>query len=136
MADSVQLSATLEGFTESPKVLFIYARGAGRLMVAGANTSAAAIIEKAGGQNAIRSFEGFKTMTPESLIEAVPDVILMFSSGLASLDGKEGLGQIPGISQTPAYKNNRIIAMDGHYLTAFGPRVGQAALELARGIHQ
>ncbi|MEM1318930.1 MAG: ABC transporter substrate-binding protein [Bacteroidota bacterium] len=136
IADSVKLSATLADFDNRPKVLFIYARGAGRLLVAGTNTSASAVIEKSGGQNAIQSFEGFKTMTPESLVEASPEVILMFSSGLASLDGKEGLGQIPGIKQTPAYKNSRIVAMDGHYLTAFGPRAGQAALELAQSIHQ
>ena len=75
-------------------------------------------------------------MTPESLVEANPDVILMFTSGLASLDGKEGLSQIPGINQTPAYQNDRIVAMDGHYLVSFSSRAGQAALELAQQIHQ
>ncbi|MEO1518704.1 MAG: ABC transporter substrate-binding protein [Bacteroidota bacterium] len=121
---------------EAPKVLFIYARGAGRLMVSGTGTAAAAIIEKSGGQNAISSFENYRALTPEALVEASPDVILMFTSGLASLDGREGLGQITGIPQTEAYKNNRIKAMDGHYLTAFGPRVVSAATELADFLYQ
>lgn len=132
--DSLQLAALKT--SNQPKVLFIYARGSGRLMVSGTNTSAAAIIEKAGGVNAIESFEDFKPLTPEALVEASPDVILMFTSGLTSLDGKAGLAKIPGINQTPAFQNNRIIAMDGHYLTSFGPRAGQAALELATQIHQ
>ncbi|MFT4761637.1 MAG: iron complex transport system substrate-binding protein [Paraglaciecola sp.] len=135
-SDSLQLAGKLMDANNQPKVLFIYARGAGRLMVAGRNTSAAAIIQKAGGQNAIQSFEDFRALTPEALLKAAPDVILMFESGLESMDGKEGLAQITGIAQTAAFKKDRIIAMDGHYLTAFGTRAGQAALELANQIHQ
>lgn len=135
-SDSVRLVQQLPADTEQPKVLFIYARGTGRLMVGGRDTPAAAIIEKAGGQNAIQAFDGYRALTPEALLESAPDVILMFTSGLASLDGKEGLAQISGITQTPAYQNDRIVAMDGHYLTAFGPRAAKAAAELANKIHQ
>lgn len=135
-ADSLKLATLLEQKTSTPKVLFIYARGAGRLMVAGKNTTAASIIEKAGGQNAIQSFEDFQALTPEALVEAAPEVILMFSTGLASLDGKAGLAQITGIPQTPAFQNDRIITMDGHYLTSFSSRASKAAYELATQLHQ
>lgn len=134
-SDSIALQEYLKDKTNHPSVLFIYARGGGNLMVAGQNTSAQAIIEKAGGKNAITAFEQFRGLSPEALIESSPEVILMFDSGLKSLDGKEGLGAIPGISQTSAYKNDRIITMNGHYLTSFGPRSGQAALELAQKIY-
>ncbi|MEL7378429.1 MAG: ABC transporter substrate-binding protein, partial [Bacteroidota bacterium] len=132
--------ATLNELVENaastpPRVLFIYARGMGRLLAAGNETSASAMIELAGGQNAITSFPQFEALTPEALVEAQPDVILMFTSGLASLDGKEGLQQIPGISATPAYQKDRILTMDGLYLTGFGPRSTQAAIELAEGLH-
>ncbi|SER34291.1 heme/hemin ABC transporter substrate-binding protein [Neolewinella agarilytica] len=120
---------------ERPRVLFIYARGARQLMVAGTDTEAAAIIELAGGENAIQSFSDFKPLTPEALVEAAPEFILMFTSGLASLDGKAGLANIPGISQTPAFQHDQIIAMDGHYLLGFGPRAAQAAGELAGKLH-
>jgi len=133
--DSLALQEILRRKAGTPRVLFIYARGAGRLLVSGRDTSADAIIEKAGGQNAIRGFAGFRALTPEALLEAAPEVILMFTSGLESLDGKEGLSQIPGIKQTPAYQQGRIIAMDGHLLTAFGPRAGLAASTLAQQIH-
>ena len=120
---------------ERPRVLFIYARGAKQLMVAGTDTEAAAIIELAGGENAIQSFSEFKPLTPEALVEAAPDFILMFTSGLASLDGKDGFANIPGISQTPAFQHDQIIAMDGHYLLGFGPRAAKAVGELAGKLH-
>lgn len=129
--DSLELAALIKDTEEKPRVLFIYARGAGRLMAGGTNTPMEAMIEKAGGQNAIQSFENYKALSPEALVEAAPDVILMFTSGLASLDGKEGLAQITGIPQTTAYQNDRIIAMDGHYLSSFSSRAAKAAIELA-----
>lgn len=133
--DKTLLSNTLSSYDTNPKVLFIYARGAGRLMVSGVDTPMSAMIEHAGGKNAIQSFDGFKALTPEALIEAEPDVILMFKSGLESLDGKAGLEQIKGIAQTPAFKNDRIVAMDGHDLSAFGFKSVQVAIELAKAIH-
>lgn len=134
--DSEVLAETLAGAVgDKPRVLFIYARGAKQLMVAGADTEAAAMIELAGGQNAITSFTDFKPLTPEALVEAAPEVILMFESGLKSLDGKAGLANVPGIGQTPAFKNDRIVAMDGHYLLGFGPRAARAANDLAQALY-
>lgn len=130
-----RLQAAAIQYQSEPKVLFIYARGTGRLSVAGTGTGAADVIEMAGGKNAISSFEGFKTLSAEALLEAQPDVILMFSSGLASVDGKEGLAQIPGISQTPAFQQDRVVAMDGHYLLAFGTQAPEAVFDLAQQIH-
>ncbi|MBC6992989.1 ABC transporter substrate-binding protein [Neolewinella lacunae] len=133
--DSLALAAALQGANTRPRVLFLYARGAGQVLVAGTGTEAEAIIQLAGGTNAIQSFADFKPLTPEAFVEAAPDVILMFSSGLASLDGPAGLANIPGIAQTPAFQRKRIVAMDGQYLLGFGPRAAQAAAELAGQLH-
>lgn len=122
--------AQIQPLTPAPKVLFIYARGAGMLMVAGDNTPMKSMIELAGGQNAVTGFEEFKPLSPEVLVEANPDVILIFDSGLASLNGAEGLKLVPGMDKTNAAKNNAFVAMDGQYLNGFSPRVGDAALEL------
>ena len=117
---------------KAPKVLFIYARGAGTLMVAGTGTSAEKIIQLAGGQNAATAFADFKPLTAEALVAANPDVLLLFDSGLASLGGVGGLQKIPGIAQTTAGRTGRVVEMDGQLLTGFGPRLGQAAAELSR----
>ncbi len=117
-------------FETQPKVLFIYARGAGNMMVAGQNTPLDAVINLAGGVNAAQGFEDFKPLTPEALLEANPDVILMFESGLQSIGGVDGIMQIEGVAQTNAGKNKKVIAMDGQFLSGFSPRLGDAVLEL------
>src|SRR5690606_706267 len=59
-------------FATKPKVLFIYARGAGTMMVAGDNTPMEKIIGLAGGVNAATGFEDFKPLTPEALVNSNP----------------------------------------------------------------
>ena len=112
-----------------PSVLFIYARGAGTLMVAGENTQMKSFIELAGGKNAVEGFEDFKPLTPEALLQSNPDVVLLFSSGLESLEGENGLLEVPGMKDTNAGKNKRFIAMNGAYISGFGPRLGKALLD-------
>ncbi|MEM7161566.1 MAG: ABC transporter substrate-binding protein [Bacteroidota bacterium] len=118
----------------APKVLFIYARGAGTLMVAGENTQLENIIELAGGQNAASGFEEFKPLTAESLIAFNPDVILMFESGMNSMEGWDGILALPGVAETTAGKDKNFIAMDGAFLSNFGPRIGQAIVQLNQAL--
>lgn len=112
-----------------PKVLFIYARG-NNLMVAGKNTAISNLIGIAGGQNAFNNFEDYKPLTPEAVIVANPDILLLFDSGLQGAGGKEAVLQMPGIAQTAAGKNSKIISIDGGLASSFGPRLGEAALKL------
>jgi iron complex transport system substrate-binding protein len=113
-----------------PKVLFIYARGASTLLVAGENTPMEKMIELAGGENAIKGFSDFKPLTPEALLNSNPDYILMFDTGLQSMGGIDGVLKIEGINKTNAGKNKKVIAMDGLLLTGFTPRVGEAITTL------
>lgn len=117
-------------FSTKPKVLFIYARGAGTMMVAGANTPMESMISLAGGENAAVGITDFKPLTPEALVNSNPDVILLFDSGLQSLGGIDGLLKVPGVAQTAAGKNKAVITMDGGLLADFGPRLGEAAVTL------
>ncbi|KQS52667.1 MAG: ABC transporter substrate-binding protein [Flavobacterium sp.] len=122
--------AKVQPIAKAPKVLFIYARGAGTLMVAGKNTPVEKTIALAGGQNAVTEFDDFKPLTPESLIKGNPDVILLFTTGLQSLGGVDGLLKIQGVEKTNAGKNKKIIALDGALISGFGPRVGEGAAAL------
>ncbi|WP_326982892.1 ABC transporter substrate-binding protein [Chryseobacterium sp. MYb264] len=119
----------VQPIAKKPKVLFIYARG-NMLMVSGKNTPMDALIGLAGGENAVKDFEDFKPLTPEAVVKANPDVLFFFSSGLESAGGNEGALKMPGVSQTNAGKNKRIIAMDGGLVSGFGPRLGEAAVGL------
>lgn len=128
--------AQVKKAANSPKVLFIYARGTGTMMVSGKGTQVDKMIELAGGVNATSSFDNYKPLTAEALVTANPDVILLFDSGLESLGGAQGLAKVQGIAQTSAGKNGRIITMDGHLLTGFSPRLGKALQELTQKIVQ
>ena len=55
-----------------------------------------------------------------------PDVILMFDFGLSSLGGTEAVLKMPGVAQTNAGKNKRIVQMDGELLINFSVRLDQA----------
>jgi iron complex transport system substrate-binding protein len=111
----------------APTVLFIYGRSAGNLMVAGENTPLEKMISLSGAVNAVAGFEDFKPLSNEVLVAANPDYILMFDSAPGSLNGMEGILEIPGIKETTAGRKNQFIFLDGQLISGFGPRVGQAA---------
>jgi len=113
-----------------PKVLFVYARGTGVMMVAGKNTNMDAMITLAGGKNAAQGFSSYKPYTTEALVNANPDVILMFDFGYKSLGGINSILKMPGVSLTNAGKNKRVIQMDGELLVSFSVRLPQAIKEL------
>ncbi|MEX2402489.1 MAG: helical backbone metal receptor [Balneolales bacterium] len=121
--------------SELPKVLFIYARGANNLTVAGNRTSAKTMIELSGGVNAFDNFDGYKPLTPEAVVTANPDIILMMDSGIESVGGVDGVLKAPGVNLTEAAKQGSIYSMDGNYLLGFGPRMGQAVLALMGYLH-
>lgn len=118
------------------KVLFIYARGTGSMMVSGTGTPVEKMIQLAGAQNAVTEFADYKQLSPESLVAANPDVILLFDSGLQSLGGIDGLLKVPGVAQTNAGRNKKVISMDGYFLSGFGLRLPQAVNELNKKLNQ
>lgn len=120
--------------TKKPKVLFIYARGTGTMLVGGTGTPVEKVIELAGGVNAVTEFAEYKPLTSEALVKASPDVLLLFTDGLESLGGAKGLLDVQGVSQTNAGKNKKIVTIQGELLTSFGPRLGLAITELAEKI--
>ncbi|MBX3015568.1 MAG: hemin ABC transporter substrate-binding protein [Caldilineaceae bacterium] len=134
-ADLAAAQELLAQTTVQPKVMFIYARGAGTGSVAGLNTGGNAMIELAGALNVVTEYEGYKPLTAEAAVAAAPDVILMMTGGLESVGGVDGLLNEPGIAETPAGQNRHIVAMDDGYLLSFSPRMGQALLDLIRLLH-
>lgn len=118
-----------------PKVLFFYSRGQGAQMIAGTETPADAMIRLAGAENAVKTFTGYKPMTPEATVAANPDVILIPAKTLELIGGVEALIQLPGIEQTEAGKHRRVVAIDDAELLGFGPRTAGALNRLVKEFH-
>ncbi|MFD2556488.1 heme/hemin ABC transporter substrate-binding protein [Sphingobacterium tabacisoli] len=116
---------------KKPRVLFIYARGVGLMSVAGKGSHIDAIINLAGGSNAVQEFSDFKPYTTEALIRANPDVLLLFDFGVSSIGGKQAVLNMPGVALTNAGKNKQVISMDGPLLINFSTRLPQAIKELS-----
>ena len=130
------LAAAVVRLPMRPRVLFLLSIGRGGApLAAGRKTAAAAIIELAGGVNAVDAFEGYKPLSPEAAVAAAPDVILVTNRSLRLLGGRTGLLRIPEIALTPAGQGRRIIAMDGLLLLGFGPRTGIAIERFAKRLH-
>ena len=115
----------------SKKVMFILGMESGSPTVGGRGTSADGFIKMTGGVNVMNSFEGWKPVSTESIIEASPDFIIISNRGLSSFKTVEKLGQHPTLVFTPASKNKNIIALDGMAMLGFGPRTISSAKEVA-----
>ncbi|WP_397485413.1 hemin ABC transporter substrate-binding protein [Rhodococcus sp. SBT000017] len=124
--------------TEPLKIAFLYMRGPAIKMLAGPGSGADALIEALGATDAgVESglTEQFVPVTSEALIAAAPDVILMMTKGLESIGGIEGLEQIPGIAQTPAGKERRVVDMDDGTILSFGPNTGKVLGALSKAVY-
>lgn len=123
--------------TSRPRVAFLYVRGATVQQIGGKDSSADTLIATAGGVDAgvDAGVVGFKPLTPEALVTAAPDVLLLLTAGLQSVGGVDGLLGLPGVAQTPAGKNRRVLDYDDQYLLGMGPRVGLALMDLVKGLH-
>ena len=133
--DLVRLGEALEDVERRPSVLFLLSIGRGAPLAAGRDTSAASIIELAGGRNAIDAFEGYKPLSPEAMVGAEPDFLLVTDRTLGLLGGAQDLLSRPEIAATPAGREARLITMNGPLLLGFGPRTPEAIRNLAMGLH-
>lgn len=116
---------------EKKKVLFLFSLRGDRLMVSGKNSQASAIIEMAGGENVMTSFDGFKPVSNEAVLSADPDVILMMSRAGSPTASREQVLSHPAISATKAAQSGALVVMPGMYLLGFGPRTAYAIADLA-----
>jgi iron complex transport system substrate-binding protein len=115
---------------KNTRVLFILSQNPSQLMVGGEKTSADAMIAYAGARNAISGLRGFKPLTPEAVIAANPDVLLLTDQGIKVVGGIGGVLRFPGVNQTRAGKEQNIVSLEAMYLLGFGPRMPLAVAEL------
>lgn len=122
-----------------PRVAFLYVRGSASVyLLGGARSGASSLIEAAGGVDAGKESgltKDFTPLTSEALAEAAPDVLLVMTKGLESVDGVDGLLKLPGVAETPAGQHRRVVAIDDGVLLNYGPRTDEVLRDLARRLH-
>lgn len=124
------MQTVASGRKTNPAVLFVLSHTPNQVMVGGQGSSAEAMLAYAGAHNAVNGFRGFKGLTPEAVIAAQPEIVLLTSQGLEAIGGIDGAMRLPGIAQTPAGKKRRIIALEAMFMLGFGPRLPAAVSAL------
>ena len=123
----------------SPRMAFLYLRGGNSIYLLGGKGSGAdSIIESIGATDvgSLISKVPFTALTSESFAQQNPEIILVMSKGLESVGGVAGLLALPGIAQTDAGKNKRVIAVDDSLLLSFGPRTPGLLELLAKDVSE
>lgn len=114
---------------QEPRVAFLYLRGSASVyLIGGKDSGAGSLIEAAGAVDAGAASgldKDFTAITSEALVKAAPDAILVMSKGLESVGGVDGLVKIPGVAQTPAGMDRRIVSVEDGVLLNYGPRTDQ-----------
>jgi iron complex transport system substrate-binding protein len=119
-------------------IAFLYLRSTAITMLAGPGSGADALIAALGAHDAGTAAglkEPFVAITSEAMIGAAPDVLLVMSDGLNSVGGVDGLEKVPGIAQTPAGRNKRVVDMSDAVLLSFGPNTGRVISALSEAVY-
>lgn len=123
MKVSIKKSKSTLGW--QPKIIFLYLRGPSSIyLIGGPGSGADSLINTIGGSDigAKTLKNPFNPLTSEALIAANPDVFLVMKNGLKSVGGVSGFMKLPGVAQTNAGKNKKILSVDDSLLLSFGPR--------------
>ncbi|MEW2066051.1 ABC transporter substrate-binding protein [Streptomyces sp. NPDC007346] len=124
---------------EKPRVAFLYLRGSASVyLLGGSESGASSLLEAAGAVDAGKTSglkKDFTAITSEALAKAAPDAILLMSKGLDSVGGMDGLVKIPGIAETPAGMDRRVVSIDDGVLLNYGPRTDRVLAEIVEQLY-
>ncbi|MCI3270150.1 heme/hemin ABC transporter substrate-binding protein [Streptomyces cylindrosporus] len=125
--------------SEKPRVAFLYLRGSASVyLIGGKGSGATSLIEAAGAVDAGATSglkKDFTAITSEALVKAAPDAILVMTKGLESVGGIDGLVKIPGVAQTPAGLDRRVVSIEDGVLLNYGPRTDQVLKSVVRQLY-
>ncbi|WP_405018797.1 ABC transporter substrate-binding protein [Kitasatospora sp. NBC_00070] len=125
-ARTQEVQAAVRHTGAKPKVAFLYLRGSASVfLLGGADSGAGSLIDAVGGVDAgtASGLTGdFTPLTSEALVKAAPDALLVMSKGLDSVGGIDGMLKLPGVAQTPAGLDRRVVSVPDGVLLSYGPR--------------
>ncbi|WP_347254748.1 heme/hemin ABC transporter substrate-binding protein [Leminorella grimontii] len=130
----ITVKENVDRHAKKTNVLFLLNIDNAEPQVAGRQSIADGIMAMAGGVN-VATHVQYKKYSGEGIISSNPDVIVVTQQSLSVAGGMAKLGEIPGVQQTPAWKNQRIVAIDRAIILGMGPRVGLAVEQLYQGFY-
>lgn len=125
--------------TDRLRTLFLYVRGqSGVYYLFGEESGADGLIDALGLYDVAEEigWDGMKPVTDEAIVAAQPDLVLMMSGGLDSVDGVAGLlERLPALANTPAGEHERFVDMEDSQILGFGPQTADVLNALAVAVY-
>ncbi len=119
-----------------PKAVLVFGRDPGsvrQVWVSGGVGFLHELLDVAGADNVFADVPRENVQaTTEMLLARAPDVIIELRAAIAGREAESPWSALPGL---PAVKSGRIIALDGDRFVVPGPRLGDAAVDMARALH-
>ncbi|MCI6206110.1 MAG: ABC transporter substrate-binding protein [Corynebacterium glucuronolyticum] len=120
------------------RMAFLYARGTGGVFyILGQENGTNDLISALGGID-VASEAGIgapSPASPEALAKLNPDVFVMMTKGLESTGDIDGLLARPGVANTSAGANRRVLTLPDGDSLAFGPQTAELLLRAAQAIY-
>ncbi|MGE8188523.1 heme/hemin ABC transporter substrate-binding protein [Pseudomonas sp. NPDC086278] len=133
--DQQKIRVTQAQLTQkSPGVLVLIGHAGGKPLIAGKDTAADWLLQRAGGHN-LATHTGYKPFSNESLISLDPEVLVFADRALTGDAAKAALfKENPILSSTRAAKDGRVMELDPTLLVGgLGPRLPDAIKKLSEG---
>jgi iron complex transport system substrate-binding protein len=120
----------------SPGVLLLLGHAGGKPLIAGKDTAADWLLQRAGGHN-LATHTGYKPFSNESLVSLDPDVLVFADRALSGDAARAALfKENPILASTRAAKDGRIIELDPTLLVGgLGPRLPDSLKKLSDGFY-
>ncbi|WP_130907404.1 ABC transporter substrate-binding protein [Pseudomonas sp. Sample_16] len=116
----------------SPGVLMLLGHAGGKPLIAGKDTAADWLLQRAGGHN-LATHTGYKPFSNESLVSLDPDVLVFADRALSGNAARAALfKENPILASTRAARDGRVIELDPTLLVGgLGPRLPEVLKKLA-----
>ncbi|MCK8666239.1 ABC transporter substrate-binding protein [Pseudomonas azerbaijanoccidens] len=116
----------------SPGVLLLLGHAGGKPLIAGKNTAADWLLQRAGGHN-LATHTGYKPFSNESLVSLDPDVLVFADRALSGDAARAALfKENPILASTRAAREGRVIELDPTLLVGgLGPRLPDSLKKLS-----
>jgi iron complex transport system substrate-binding protein len=124
--------------TDRPRVAVVYVASARRTLMLGPGSVMDGLLEAVGATNVDppAGADGYVELSAEALVAGDPQVIVTAQRGFESyLHGIDGFLGLPGVAETEAGRERRILVYEDLILLGLGPRTGQLLVQMLEDLH-
>lgn len=136
---TAQIGAIAPEGDDRLRMVFLYVRGqSGIYYMFGPGSGTDSLITALGGVDVATEigWQGMQPLNDEGLIAADPDLVIMMTKGLESVDGVDGLlERVPALALTPAGEHRRVVDMSDTEVLGFGSNYAAVLEALAVAVY-